>query len=191
MREDSVNKKQKVPYDLKSQILVVDDDLTILKFFKIHLNKFFSHVSVASNAFDAVEILKNTQIDLVISDVNMPKMSGVDLMHHIVQYYPTVLTILISGASLSEFQKEDVLAADGYMRKPFSIAFLNEQIKVALKGQKKLVKLAENMKEKQKLRKLMQKELQVEDCVAGEKKSSCKKILADIIKVQEQLKKTG
>ena len=119
----------------------------------------------------------------------MPKMSGIDLMHHIVQYYPTSLTMLISGATLSEFQQEDILTADGYMRKPFSISFLNEQIKLALKGQQHIVKLAENMKDKQKVRKLMKKELAVADCVQSDKKSSCKKILADIIKVQEQLKK--
>ncbi|NBX24419.1 MAG: hypothetical protein EBR52_10065, partial [Microbacteriaceae bacterium] len=46
------------PYDRTSFILVVDDDDSLLKFFKIHLNKFFSRVIVVESAKDALAQLK-------------------------------------------------------------------------------------------------------------------------------------
>ena len=62
-------------------ILVVDDDSTLLKFFKIHLNKYFSKVIVVDSPAKAIEIIKdeNQEIDLVISDYKMPKSNGVQL----------------------------------------------------------------------------------------------------------------
>ena len=46
------------PYDRESNVLIVDDDSTLLKFFKIHLNKFFSRVVVVENAKSALETMK-------------------------------------------------------------------------------------------------------------------------------------
>ena len=60
-------------------ILVVDDDSTLLKFFKIHLNKYFSKVIVVDSPVKAIEIIKDQEIDLVISDYKMPKSNGVQL----------------------------------------------------------------------------------------------------------------
>ena len=65
-------------YNRSSYILVVDDDDTLLKFFKIHLNKFFSRVIVVKNAQEAIETLRDKEIDLVISDIKMPRMDGVE-----------------------------------------------------------------------------------------------------------------
>ena len=62
-----------------AKILIVDDDQTLLKFFKIHLNKFFSRVIVVKNAKEAVETLKSKQIDLVLSDIRMPRVDGLQL----------------------------------------------------------------------------------------------------------------
>tara|TARA_B000000565_G_C23578978_1_gene298507 strand:- start:2 stop:577 length:576 start_codon:yes stop_codon:yes gene_type:complete len=191
MRDEEINAKQKVPYDKKTYILVVDDDLTMLKFLKIHLNKFFTHVLVAPNAFDAVEILKNQKVDIVISDINMPKMNGIDLMHHIIQNYPRILTLLISGASLSEFQLKDIEAADGYLRKPFPIDFLNKQVKTALKGQGKIIELESLLEEKRFLRKVISSELSLKECVKEKDKKTAEKVLKELLLVQKELKKTA
>jgi len=114
--------KTRRPYDRTSYILVVDDDNTLLKFFKIHLNKFFSRVIVVKNAKEAVETLREKTIDLVLTDIRMPRMDGLQLMKRIRKHDPTIPVMVISGAVLTEEQtqlaEED---ADGYLRKPFSV----------------------------------------------------------------------
>jgi DNA-binding response OmpR family regulator len=70
-------------YDRTSFILVVEDDETLLKFFKIHLNKFFSKVIVVKNAKEALDTIKEKSIDLVVSDFKMPKMDGIQLLRKV------------------------------------------------------------------------------------------------------------
>ena len=109
-------------YNCSSYILVVDDDDTLLKFFKIHLNKFFSRVIVVKNAQEAIETLRDKEIDLVISDIKMPRMDGIQLMKKVKNHDPSIPVFLISGAMLDEDQLAAVdTKADGYLKKPFSI----------------------------------------------------------------------
>jgi DNA-binding NtrC family response regulator len=109
-------------YNRSSYILVVDDDDTLLKFFKIHLNKFFSRVIVVNNAQEAIETLRDKEIDLVISDIKMPRMDGIQLMKKVKYHDPSIPVFLISGAMLDEDQLAAVdTKADGYLKKPFSI----------------------------------------------------------------------
>lgn len=109
-------------YNRSSYILVVDDDDTLLKFFKIHLNKFFSRVIVVKNAQEAIDSLKDKEIDLVISDIKMPRMDGIQFMKKVKNHDPSIPVFLISGALLDEDQLATVDSkADGYLKKPFSI----------------------------------------------------------------------
>ncbi len=109
-------------YNRSSYILVVDDDDTLLKFFKIHLNKFFSRVIVVKNAQEAIDSLKDKEIDLVISDIKMPRMDGIQLMKKVKNHDPSIPVFLVSGALLDEDQVTAVdEKADGYLKKPFSI----------------------------------------------------------------------
>ena len=82
-------------------ILVVDDDSTLLKFFKIHLNKFFSKVIVVDSP-KAVDLVKEGGIDLVISDYKMPKATGVQLAKKIKNIDASIPVFMISGALISE-----------------------------------------------------------------------------------------
>src|SRR3954470_6412749 len=109
-------------YNRSSYILVVDDDNTLLKFFKIHLNKFFSRVIVVKNAKEAIDTLREKEIDLVISDIRMPRMDGLQLMKRVRKHDPAIPMLMISGALLSDEQvKIADDEADGYLRKPFSV----------------------------------------------------------------------
>lgn len=109
-------------YNRTSYVLVVDDDDTLLKFFKIHLNKFFSKVVVVKSAADAIAKIKELEIDLVLSDIKMPRMDGIQLMKKVKAHDPSIPVFLISGALLEEKQKRAIdEKADGYLTKPFSI----------------------------------------------------------------------
>ena len=116
-------------YDRLSYVLVVDDDSTLLKFFKIHLNKFFSKVLVVKNAKEAINTIKEKEIDLVISDISMSRMDGIQLMKKIQRFDPSIPVFLISGALLSDDQREEINTnADGFLKKPFSIDELHDFI---------------------------------------------------------------
>jgi DNA-binding NtrC family response regulator len=122
-----------INYNRESYILVVDDDQTLLKFFKIHLNKFFSRVIVVKSVREALITMKEKQIDLVISDIRMPKTTGLQLIKKVRNHEPTIPVFLISGALLTEDQIQEVdLYADGFLKKPFSVDELHSFIERGL-----------------------------------------------------------
>ena len=84
-------------YDRTSYILVVDDDNTLLKFFKIHLNKFFSRVIVVKNAKEAIETLREKEIDLVLTDIRMPFVDGISLLKYIKTFFPHIPVVVATA----------------------------------------------------------------------------------------------
>jgi DNA-binding response OmpR family regulator len=144
-------------YNRLSYILVVDDDDTLLKFFKIHLNKFFSRVIVVKNAQEAIDSLKDKEIDLVISDIKMPRMDGIQLMKKVKNHDPSIPVFLISGALLDEDQLATVDSkADGYLKKPFSIDELHDFIDRGMQVRDKYKELLTIIGDKKKFLELIQ-----------------------------------
>ena len=144
-------------YDRTSYILVVDDDDTLLKFFKIHLNKFFSRVIVVKNAKDAIATLKEKEIDLVISDIRMPRMDGIQLMKKVRAFDPTIPVYLVSGALLTDDQVKAMDGeADGFLKKPFTIDELHGFIDDGMKRRESLKALKDLVPDKKKIAELLQ-----------------------------------
>lgn len=153
-------------YDRTSYILVVDDDNTLLKFFKIHLNKFFSRVIVVKNAKEAIDTLREKEIDLVISDIRMPRMDGLQLMKRVRKHDPSIPMMLISGALLSDEQgKSAEDDADGYLRKPFSVDDLHAFIEHGMALRDKYKKLASFLADKMVIRDILRGKTKVERAV--------------------------
>lgn len=139
--------------DRENYILIVDDDNTLLKFFKIHLNKFFSKIIVAKNANEAIEILKNRNIDLIISDFRMPRVDGIQFLKKAKRHDASIPFLFISGAMLTDVQLKTVKNnSDGYLKKPFGIEELYEFIIGGLAKRDKLLILSEIISDKGKLR---------------------------------------
>lgn len=171
-------------YDRTSYILVVDDDNTLLKFFKIHLNKFFSRVIVVKNAKEAIDTLREKEIDLVLSDIRMPRMDGLQLMKRVRKHDPSIPMLLISGALLDEEQaKAADEDADGYLRKPFTVDDLHAFIDQGMELREKYKKLAEILPEKKLIRDILRGKTKIEKIVATkEQQDEANSILADIQK---------
>jgi DNA-binding NtrC family response regulator len=150
MNENNTNSNPVTNYDRESYILVVDDDQTLLKFFKIHLNKFFSRVIVVKNVKEAIATLQEKQIDLVISDIRMPKTTGLQLIRKVRNHDPSIPIFLISGALLSDEQMMEVdTYADAFLKKPFSVDELHAFIVKGLSYRetyKKMEKIIDNKK---------------------------------------------
>lgn len=159
-------------YDRTSYILVVDDDNTLLKFFKIHLNKFFSRVIVVKNAKEAVDALREKEIDLVLTDIRMPRMDGLQLMKRVRKHDPSIPVLLISGALLSDEQSKSAADdADGYLRKPFSVDDLHAFIENGMQLRDKYKKLSDLLPDRKMIRDLLRGKTKVEKLIAD--KEAC------------------
>ena len=144
--------------DQEKHILIVDDDQTLLKFFKIHLNKYYSKIIVVKNAKEAVLALKDDSrsIDLVISDIRMPRTSGVQLLKKVKNIDATIPVMLVSGALLTEEQENEIHEkADGFLKKPFTIDELHDLIEFGMQRREKLLNLNKIIDDTKKLKAIL------------------------------------
>lgn len=118
------------------KVLIVDDDQEMLLSLEEGLSKYdetFS-ISTAEDGLGAVDELKNSTISLVVTDLKMPKMDGFSLLSHIMEHYPEIPVIIITGYSTSEMER---LAREGgaigYIAKPFMIDDLAKRIITTLR----------------------------------------------------------
>jgi len=107
---------------VKPKILVVDDSPTIRKFISIALKIKGYEIISASDGMEALELLPNDKIDLVITDLNMPNIDGFNLIERIRSNENFLNTPIIVMSNLSD--SEDIeramqLGADSYIIKPF------------------------------------------------------------------------
>ena len=111
-------------------LLVVDDNLDLLDFLADDLEEQYL-VITAKNGAEAIELLKSHHIDLVISDIMMPKMDGYELCKFIKNNpnYAHIPLILLTSKSTIESKIEGLgIGADAYIEKPFSIEFIRAQV---------------------------------------------------------------
>lgn len=78
-------------------ILLVDDEPDLLSSLQIFLQKEFGKVLTAPGGKEALEIMKIQAVDVIVSDLRMPKMTGADFVGEIKQRYPLVPVILLTG----------------------------------------------------------------------------------------------
>lgn len=117
-------------------VLLVDDDHEMLLALKEGFTKYRDSFSVqlASDGLKAVERLKKSVVSLVVTDLKMPRMDGFELLAHIMEHYPDIPVIIITGYSTPEMEhlaKEG--GAVGYIAKPFLIENLARQIMTTLR----------------------------------------------------------
>lgn len=121
-------------------ILIVDDDVHILELLQRHLQSWNYHVFKAISVKEAVTILKDTQVDLLITDLKMPEVDGFELIKFVSEHYPKMPKLVITGYP----SVQDSLAAIksgviDYLTKPFT----KDELKSALD---KALRLSSNKK---------------------------------------------
>ena len=120
-------------------ILVVEDEEEIKEYMVERLQKSFI-VEQAANGVEALEILQKEHVDLVVSDVMMPEMDGIELCHQIksdikLSHIPVVF---LKAKNDTDSKIEGLKAgAEAYVEKPFSYEYLLTQIKSLLKNREK------------------------------------------------------
>lgn len=112
------------------KVLVVEDDKALQTAISDSLELEQIQVLCADSAEIALKILKTESVHMVISDINMPKMSGEDLLLQIRQDYPYLPVMLMTAySSVDRAVKAIQRGAVDYLAKPFSLAQLNAKVK--------------------------------------------------------------
>ncbi len=112
------------------KVLVVDDEESIREFFEIMLKREGYDVVAASNGAEALERLKKERVDLVISDIQMPELSGMDLLQAAKELDPELVVIMITAFGSTETAVEAMkLGAYDYVQKPFKI----DEVKIIIR----------------------------------------------------------
>lgn len=103
----------------KISVLYVEDEAMIREEFSLFLKRFFAHVDTASNGEEGLEAALNNRYDLVISDIQMPKMSGLEMIEEIKKHIPYQATLLVSAhQEVGMLHRSVELGVDGYLFKP-------------------------------------------------------------------------
>ena len=121
---------------MKSRILVVDDEESIREFLEIMLKKEGYEVSTAEDGQKAKEMLLKKSFDMVISDLQMPNVTGIELLKYVKDSYPETVFMLITAFGTTETAVEAMkMGAYDYVTKPFKIDEVRMNIANALKSQ--------------------------------------------------------
>lgn len=116
--ENGVSDIQELP-----MVLIVEDNIDLQKFIKESLSHSFN-IKIAENGEEGFELAKTLIPDLIISDVMMPKMNGIDLCQNLKSNTATshIPVILLTAKSGEENKLEGLqIGADDYLTKPFSV----------------------------------------------------------------------
>lgn len=124
----------------RSNILVVDDTKEMLDFLAKNLSNDFN-IRQAQNGLEALGILKNHAVDLIVSDIVMPEMDGFEFLHAVrsdkmLCHIPFIL--LSAQANVNSKITGLDYGADAYIEKPFSLNYLKATIENLLKSRKVL-----------------------------------------------------
>ena len=115
------------------EILIVDDEPRLLRVLRLGLPEHGFNVLTASNGQEALKILFDKQVDVLVTDIRMPIMDGVELIYEMERLgikLPVVVTT--AYADIDTAVKTLKHGACDYIRKPFSVDELVESVKKAM-----------------------------------------------------------
>lgn len=119
---------------LKSaSVLVIDDEKSLRDFVRINLEVRGYNVTVAPNGAEGLAVFQSQHIDLVILDIMMPNMDGLETTRRIRQISIVPIIILTALGEESDKVKAFDLGADDYLTKPFGIGELLSRVKAVLR----------------------------------------------------------
>lgn len=145
------NRKNIANSALSQRILLVDDDRSILTLLHRHASRLGFSADLAENGEEAVALLKESAYPLVISDIMMPVMDGMELLSHIKERYPET-DVLIVSAYGSQYSFSDLIAAGAsdFIAKPFESDEFQAKVQRIFRERSLLAELNQG-KEKEKL----------------------------------------
>jgi CheY-like chemotaxis protein len=136
MFTDAASASQGVPVEEKRRILVVDDQESMRSLLKDMLEVIGYDTTLAEGGEHALSILKGTQFDLVLSDLNMPGMDGTALLRTVKAQYAGLPVVIITGYGTFHTEKRVIKeGADGYISKPCTLTKIQKTLSGILSPQ--------------------------------------------------------
>lgn len=117
----------------KIRILTADDEVSILKLLRASLEEAGYEVTSAIDGIEALAKLDGFLPNLVLLDINMPKMDGFEVCRRIREWSNVSIIMLTARADQSDIIKAFNLGADDYLIKPFSVGELLARVKAVLR----------------------------------------------------------
>jgi DNA-binding NtrC family response regulator len=109
-------------------VLFVDDEVYILDLMKMNFSKSY-HVLTAKNGVEALELLRKNEIDLVITDIKMPKMDGMQLLKEIKNDFDIPVIIVTAFGTIENAVEAIKEGAYDYVTKPINLQDLETKIR--------------------------------------------------------------
>ncbi|MFN7262743.1 MAG: sigma-54-dependent transcriptional regulator [Pseudobdellovibrionaceae bacterium] len=120
---------------MKPRILVVDDEESIREFLEIMLKKEGYEVTCAEDGAKAKDLLAKKNFNMIISDLQMPNLTGLELLKHVRETYPDTVFMMITAFGTTETAVEAMkMGAYDYLTKPFKIDEVRLNIQNALRA---------------------------------------------------------
>ncbi len=115
------------------RILVCDDEADIVSALKIYLEAEGYEVVTASNGLEAIELAKQTEVQLILLDIMMPELDGISAMVHLREECNAPVILLTAKAEDADKILGLDMGADDYITKPFSPAVLLARVRSQLR----------------------------------------------------------
>ena len=126
-----------------ADILIVDDDEVIRDTLKELLSEHYM-CKTAGTADEAFARLAEKPYDLVLTDISMPGISGLELLGRVLELYPKMPVIVVSGISDQEHVQGLIkLGAFDFLLKPFRLEVVEKSVRRALEYRRKLIESRE------------------------------------------------
>ncbi|NJW51801.1 sigma-54-dependent transcriptional regulator [Salinimicrobium oceani] len=117
----------------KENILIVDDDYDMLELLQRNLTNLNFHTYKAASVTEAIDILKLSNIDLLITDLQMPGINGIELIKYVDEHFPEIPKLVITGfPSLHGAVNALRMGALDYLVKPFTREELKNAVEKSL-----------------------------------------------------------
>ncbi|WP_312815346.1 response regulator transcription factor [Sedimentibacter sp.] len=117
----------------KKKILIVEDEAKIARFLELELKYEGYEIEIASNGRDGLEKGKSTDVDVIILDLMLPGLSGIEVCRRLRQTSDVPIIMLTAKDDISDKVTGLDIGADDYMTKPFAVEELLARIRVLLK----------------------------------------------------------
>ena len=117
-----------------SKLLIVDDEIDIREFAKSFFRKRSIEVTTASGGRQALEIVARENPDLILLDVRMEEMTGIEVLRELRKFSPQTKVVMVSGVEDQETIKEaKALGVIGYIHKPLILEELEKIVLAQMK----------------------------------------------------------
>jgi putative nucleotidyltransferase with HDIG domain len=168
----------------KFTILYVEDELSIQKEMLHYLNNFFKSVKVADDGDEGLQFYKQEHFDIVITDLSMPKMNGLEMLEKVREINKEQLVLITTAHSEAEYMIQAIkIGIDGYVIKPFDYEQLNYEL---FKIVEKLSKFSQNEEYKKHLKQMVEQKTSELNSMIHFQKDNYEKTLLSMVEMIEE-----